>query len=73
MEAVLRRAQSVLEALQEYKGAGKEIREAIASAGAGSGEDAQQKAWSAVAPLVAKLRDFYEFSGQLGKLTCGCN
>jgi len=63
VEAVLKCAQAVLEALLEYKGAGKEIREAIASSGC---EEAQQKAAITVLPLVAKLREFYQFSGLLG-------
>lgn len=46
-----------------YKGAGKEIREAIAS----PNNDTQSKAWTAVVPLVSKLKNFYQFSTQLGK------
>ena len=52
-----------MEEIQCYKGAGKEIREAIAN----SGEEYQQKAWSAVLPLVSRLKSFYSFSTELGK------
>lgn len=60
-QAVLERSESILEEIQGYKGAGKEIREAISS----PTEEARQKAWAAVTPLVAKLRRCYEFSMQL--------
>ncbi|XP_071451647.1 CYFIP-related Rac1 interactor B [Hetaerina americana] len=60
-QAVLERSESILEEIQGYKGAGKEIREAISS----PTEDTRRKAWAAVIPLVAKLRRCYEFSMQL--------
>uniref|UniRef100_A0A672Z1Z8 Protein FAM49B-like n=1 Tax=Sphaeramia orbicularis TaxID=375764 RepID=A0A672Z1Z8_9TELE len=59
---VLTEARVVLEDLQSYRGAGEEIRQAIQSPGQ---EGVQQKAWSAVVPLVAKLKTFYEFSQKL--------
>ncbi|KAG8224467.1 hypothetical protein J437_LFUL003190 [Ladona fulva] len=57
----MEKSESVLEEIQSYKGAGKEIREAISS----PTEEARQKAWAAVIPLVAKLRRCYEFSMEL--------
>ncbi|XP_045899240.1 CYFIP-related Rac1 interactor B-like, partial [Micropterus dolomieu] len=59
---VLTESRVVLEDLQSYRGAGEEIRQAIQSPGV---EGVQEKAWSAVVPLVAKLKTFYEFSQKL--------
>ncbi|XP_037837949.1 CYFIP-related Rac1 interactor B [Kryptolebias marmoratus] len=59
---VLTEAQVILEDLQTYRGAGEEIRQAIQHPNA---EAVQEKAWSAVVPLVAKLKTFYEFSQKL--------
>ncbi|XP_056149926.1 CYFIP-related Rac1 interactor B [Lampris incognitus] len=60
---VLTEALVILDDLQAYRGAGEEIRQAIQS----PGEDpVQQRAWSAVVPLVGKLKRFYEFSQKLG-------
>uniref|UniRef100_A0A3Q2WSW6 Family with sequence similarity 49 member Ba n=1 Tax=Haplochromis burtoni TaxID=8153 RepID=A0A3Q2WSW6_HAPBU len=59
---VLTEAQVILEDLQSYKGAGEEIRQAIQNP---SVEGVQEKAWSAVVPLVIKLKTFYEFSQKL--------
>lgn len=59
---VLAEAQVVLQDLQSYKGAGEEIRQAIQSP---SVEGVQERAWSAVVPLVTKLKTFYEFSQKL--------
>ncbi|XP_078121257.1 CYFIP-related Rac1 interactor B-like [Sander vitreus] len=59
---VLTEARVVLEDLQTYRGAGEEIRQAIQSPGV---EGVQEKAWSAVVPLVGKLKTFYEFSQKL--------
>ncbi|KAF7646681.1 hypothetical protein LDENG_00183840, partial [Lucifuga dentata] len=59
---VLTEAQVVLEDLQTYRGAGEEIRQAIQSPGVAG---VQEKAWSAVLPLVVKLKTFYEFSQKL--------
>uniref|UniRef100_A0AAY4DWA2 CYRIA/CYRIB Rac1 binding domain-containing protein n=1 Tax=Denticeps clupeoides TaxID=299321 RepID=A0AAY4DWA2_9TELE len=59
---VLREAVHVLEDLQSYSGAGEAIRQAIQH----PNEDRmQEKAWSAVRPLVFKLKKFYEFSLKL--------
>lgn len=46
------------------QGAGREIREAIAN----PGDEWQQKAWSAVCPLVTKLKKCYEFSLELERV-----
>ncbi|XP_076213452.1 CYFIP-related Rac1 interactor A-like isoform X1 [Aptenodytes patagonicus] len=62
VNAVLEEAQAVLAELQSYTGAGQEIREAIQNPG---DLRLQEKAWSAVCPLVAKLKRFYEFSLRL--------
>ncbi|XP_075875985.1 CYFIP-related Rac1 interactor B-like [Nelusetta ayraudi] len=59
---VLTEAQVILTELQTYRGAGEEIRQAIQSPAA---EGAQKNAWSAVVPLVSKLKTFYEFSHKL--------
>nr|XP_057924807.1 CYFIP-related Rac1 interactor B-like [Doryrhamphus excisus] len=65
---VLTEAQVILEELQGYTGAGEEIRQAIQSP---SEEGVQERAWSAVLPLVTKLKTFYEFSHKLeGSLRC---
>ncbi|XP_071623964.1 CYFIP-related Rac1 interactor A-like isoform X1 [Heliangelus exortis] len=62
VNAVLEEAQTVLAELQSYTGAGQEIREAIQNPG---DLRLQERAWSAVCPLVAKLKRFYEFSLRL--------
>ncbi|XP_008273934.1 protein FAM49B-like [Stegastes partitus] len=59
---VLTEARVILDDLQAYKGAGLEIREAIQNPGV---PVVQEEAWSAVVPLVAKLKTFYEFSQKL--------
>ncbi|GAB0199401.1 CYFIP-related Rac1 interactor A [Grus japonensis] len=64
VNAVLEEAQAILAELQSYTGAGQEIREAIQNPG---DLRLQERAWSAVCPLVAKLKRFYEFSLRLGE------
>ncbi|GAA6108395.1 CYFIP-related Rac1 interactor B [Tachysurus ichikawai] len=59
---VLMEAMSVLEDLQSYSGAGEAIRQAIQQP---TNESVQEKAWTAVVPLVGKLKKFYEFSQKL--------
>ncbi|KAJ4919476.1 hypothetical protein JOQ06_022886 [Pogonophryne albipinna] len=54
VNGVLLEARVVLQQLQEYRGAGDEIRQGV-----------QEKAWSAVVPLVGKLKTFYVFSQKL--------
>ncbi|XP_015510970.1 CYFIP-related Rac1 interactor B [Neodiprion pinetum] len=61
VQRVLKNSESILEEIQFYKGAGKEIREAISA----PTDECQRKAYLAVAPLVAKLKRFYEFSLEL--------
>ncbi|KAF7403006.1 hypothetical protein HZH66_005273 [Vespula vulgaris] len=61
VQRVLKNSESILEEIQCYKGAGKEIREAISA----PTEECQRKAYLTVAPLVAKLKRFYEFSLEL--------
>ncbi|XP_063234676.1 CYFIP-related Rac1 interactor B [Bacillus rossius redtenbacheri] len=61
VQTVLRNSECILEEIQCYKGAGKEIREAISS----PTDEFQQRAWQAVIPLVSKLKRFYEFSTEL--------
>ena len=63
VKEVLGLAPEILKELEEYKGASEEIREAIANP---RNEELQDFAWSAVLPLVGKLKSFYEFSIQLG-------
>lgn len=64
VQQVLRDSESILQEIQCYKGAGREIREAIAN----PAEEWQQKAWNAVSPLVVKLRKCYEFSLELERV-----
>lgn len=61
---VLLSSQRIIQELQQYKGAAKEIREAISD----SGEEQQRRAWETVAPLVIKLKEFYLFSIQLDEI-----
>ena len=62
VQRVLKDSESILQEIQCYKGAGKEIREAISV----PTEECQRKAYLTVAPLVSKLKRFYEFSLELG-------
>lgn len=62
VERVLKESDAVLDEIQVYKGAGKEIREAIAD------PQCQDKAWNAVLPLVTKLKRCYEHSLELEKI-----
>ncbi|XP_034483644.1 CYFIP-related Rac1 interactor B [Drosophila innubila] len=64
VERVLKESEIVLDEIQIYKGANKEIREAIAD----PSPEVQAKAWSAVLPLVMKLRRCYEHSLELDKI-----
>ncbi|XP_065213495.1 CYFIP-related Rac1 interactor B [Planococcus citri] len=61
VQKILLKSESILEELQCYKGAGKEIREAIST----PTEECQMRAWQAVLPLVEKLKRFYLFSMEL--------
>lgn len=61
VKTVLDMSREVIIDLQQYKGAAKEIREAISDPGG----ECQRKAWEAVSPLVLKLHNFYLFSHQL--------
>jgi hypothetical protein len=65
IEDILRQARDVLNELQTYKGAGCEIREAIANP---LDDGAQRKAIEVVVPLVQKLKRFYEFSIKLSNM-----
>ncbi|XP_026686074.1 protein FAM49B-like [Diaphorina citri] len=58
---VLQDSESILEDIQFYKGAGREIREAIAN----PTPECQAKALATVLPLVSHLKRFYLFSTQL--------
>ncbi|KAK3515377.1 hypothetical protein QTP70_018730, partial [Hemibagrus guttatus] len=62
VDGVLMDARAILDELQAYNGAGKEIREAIQNP---NDEALQDQAWAAVVPLVGKLKKFYEFSQRL--------
>ncbi|XP_013789450.2 protein FAM49A-like, partial [Limulus polyphemus] len=63
VQEVLQHSRDVLQELQMYKGAGNEIRMAIANP---RNATQQIRAWESVLPLVYKLRQFYEFSQHLG-------
>ncbi|TRY97665.1 hypothetical protein DNTS_035478 [Danionella cerebrum] len=71
---VLREAVIILQELQSYSGAGEAIRKASStlshhfmkpSTSRYLDERVQELAWSAVVPLVGKLKKFYEFSLKL--------
>lgn len=64
VEHVLRQSDSILEEIQCYKGAGKEIREAISNVS----PDIQEKAWTAVVPLVEKLKRCFDHSIELERV-----
>ncbi|XP_061402213.1 CYFIP-related Rac1 interactor B [Musca vetustissima] len=64
VDRVLKESEAVLDEIQVYKGAGKEIREAIAD----PTPQCQEKAWAAVLPLVLKLKRCYEHSLELEKI-----
>uniref|UniRef100_A0A336MPS5 CSON003367 protein n=1 Tax=Culicoides sonorensis TaxID=179676 RepID=A0A336MPS5_CULSO len=64
VEHVLRQSDSILEEIQCYKGAGKEIREAISNVS----PEIQEKAWSAVVPLVEKLKRCFDHSIELERV-----
>ncbi|ROT73203.1 CYFIP-related Rac1 interactor B [Penaeus vannamei] len=58
---VLQVSQEIIQELHQYKGAAKEIREAISD----PGDDYQRRAWETVTPLVQKLKQFYLFSNDI--------
>jgi len=58
VQAVLEESQRILAEISQYKGASKEIREAISN----PGEEYQAKAKEAVFPLVVQLKRYHEFS-----------
>uniref|UniRef100_A0A4W4EV95 CYRIA/CYRIB Rac1 binding domain-containing protein n=1 Tax=Electrophorus electricus TaxID=8005 RepID=A0A4W4EV95_ELEEL len=62
VDVVLKEARTVLDELRAYKGATQAIREAIQNP---SDEGLQEQAWTAVLPLVGKLKTFYQFSQRL--------
>ncbi|RMX41654.1 hypothetical protein pdam_00008869 [Pocillopora damicornis] len=62
VHSVLDVAPQILQELQDYQGAGEEIRQAISNA---LNEELQEVAWKAVVPLVGKLKTFYEFALEL--------
>ncbi|XP_077291193.1 CYFIP-related Rac1 interactor B [Arctopsyche grandis] len=64
VQRVLLESERVLDLVQCYKGAGKEIREAIAE----PTQRTQTRAAQAVAPLVLKLRDCYDHSLQIQRV-----
>lgn len=61
VQKVLLDSEIILEEIQCYKGAGKEIREAIADPSTIS----QERAWRAIKPLVEKLQRCYYHSLEL--------
>ncbi|XP_043920771.1 CYFIP-related Rac1 interactor A isoform X1 [Protopterus annectens] len=64
VNAVLQESEDILADLQEYKGAGQEIRDGIQNP---NDNQLQEKAWNAVCPLVIKLKRFYVFAVKLEK------
>lgn len=65
VQRVLLDSDKILEEIQCYKGAGKEIREAIAD----PSTITQERAWRAVKPLVDKLLRFYNHSLELKRVS----
>lgn len=65
VQRVLLDSEKILEEIQCYKGAGKEIREAIAD----PSRISQERAWRAVRPLVEKLLRCYNHSLQLQRVS----
>lgn len=65
VQRVLLDSEKILEEIQCYKGAGKEIREAIADPSRISSE----RAWRAVKPLVDKLLRCYNHSLELQRVS----
>jgi len=63
-DAILLEATEILKDLTSYKGASKEIREAITNHTA----ESELQAWTTVLPLVLKLKTFFEFSRKLEDL-----
>jgi hypothetical protein len=59
--AVLNKAPSILEKLQNYSGCEESIRKAITTPGA----ETEDAAWNAVVPAVEQLKEFYDFSLEL--------
>ncbi|KAI5637149.1 protein FAM49A [Phthorimaea operculella] len=64
VQRVLLESESILEEIQCYKGAGKEIREAIAD----PSRISQERAWRAIKPLVDKLLRCYNHSLELQRV-----
>jgi hypothetical protein len=62
VQAVLDRSAAILAELDEYKGAGEQIRVAISNA---SDDGLQNAAWMAVCPLVGKLKEFWMYSADI--------
>lgn len=63
-EGCLTEANKILNELMNYKGASKEIREAISNQTA----ESELQAWNTVLPLVLKLKTFFEFSKKLEEM-----
>eukprot|EP00052_Salpingoeca_macrocollata_P034052 m.10367 g.10367 ORF g.10367 m.10367 type:complete len:325 (-) comp5883_c0_seq1:117-1091(-) len=60
--AVLSRSGDILNELDNYKGAGDSIRQAISHP---ANEDFQNEAWQSVCPLVSKLKTFWLYSADI--------
>lgn len=65
VQRVLLESEVILEEIQCYKGAGREIREAIAD----PSRISQERAWRAVKPLVDKLLRCYNHSLELQRVS----
>lgn len=65
VQRVLLDSEEILEEIQFYKGAGKEIREAIGD----PSQITQERAWRAVKPLVDKLLRCYNHSLELQRVS----
>jgi len=60
---VLTKAHPILEDVKNYEGADKFIRDAIAMDT--RSEESESKAWAAICPIVARLKTYFDYSGEL--------
>lgn len=62
VQAVLNESQTILQDIQQYTGATEDIKQAISNP---TNDAFQEKAWLAVCPLVARLKNYFEFANKL--------
>jgi len=62
---VLMKADGLLEDVKNYQGADQYIRDAISISS--RSEASEMKAWQAICPIVARLKTYFDYSGELDK------